>query len=110
MKFSVFQFNNGPINEIYYNTRMNPTAEAIEKAWSRYSKVAEIEADSLEQVFEIGNIGPEENITRLQPMSSISVGDVIANDIGMTFFVAPIGFKKLPVRMYQLPADYDIQL
>lgn len=124
MKFKLFQiqFNDAQINQInsaaqrpayyeaYLNTRLNPTVEAIEKAWRQYEIVAEIEADNLEEVFEIGNIGPEENIKRLKPMSSISVGDVVADNLGITYFVAPIGFKKLPVRMYQLPAEYDIQL
>ena len=39
--------------------------------------VAIIEATNLREVFEIGNIGPEEAITRVAPMRSISVGDLV---------------------------------
>jgi hypothetical protein len=39
--------------------------------------VATIDATTLREVFDIGNIGPEEAITRLAPMRSISVGDLV---------------------------------
>ena len=57
-----------------------------------YSHVANIEAADFNQVFEIGNIGPETNIERLARMSSISVGDVIVGEDGTCAVVAPIGF------------------
>ena len=62
-----------------------------------YDEVAAIEADTLDEVFEIGNIGPEEKIKRFdfQPMHSISVGDVIRDDRGRCFVVAPLGFERL---------------
>ena len=44
---------------------------------SAYEIVCEIEAADLDEVFEIGNVGPEENIVRLDRMHSVSVGDVI---------------------------------
>ena len=64
---------------------------------SAYEEVAAIEADTLDEVFEIGNIGPEEKIKRFdfQPMHSISVGDVIRDDRGRCFVVAPLGFERL---------------
>ena len=64
---------------------------------SAYEEVAAIEADTLDEVFEIGNIGPEEKIKRFdfQPMHSISVGDVIRNDKYECYVVAPCGFERL---------------
>ena len=63
-------------------------------AWDNgfYTHVANIEAVDVNQVFEIGNIGPEENIERLSRMSSVSVGDVIVDEEGQIIEVAPVGF------------------
>lgn len=60
-----------------------------------YSHVADIEAEGLEGVFEVGNIGPEENITRYAPMHSVSVGDVVENAGGQRFVVAKFGFEEI---------------
>ena len=57
-----------------------------------YTHVSNIEAVDVNQVFEIGNMGPEENIERLSRMSSVSVGDVIVDEEGQCIVVAPIGF------------------
>ena len=62
---------------------------------SAYEEVAAIEADTLDEVFEIGNIGPEEKIERFDRMHSISVGDVIRNDKYECYVVAPCGFERL---------------
>ena len=65
-------------------------------AWEAgyYTHVANIEADDYNDVFQIGNIGPEENIERLERMHSISVGDVIVGEDGTLAVVAPIGFVQ----------------
>jgi hypothetical protein len=60
-----------------------------------YNQVALIEADSLEGVFHVGNVGPEESITRLAPMYSVSVGDVVEDEQGVQSVVASFGFKQL---------------
>ena len=60
-----------------------------------YTGVAHIEADNLDQVFEIGNIGPESNITRLSRMASVSVGDLIEDEDGNRHVVANFGFKEV---------------
>jgi|SRR6056300_1238781 len=60
-----------------------------------YKEVAAIEAKDLNEVFEIGNIGPEEKIERLDRMHSISVGDIIRDDHNRCFVVSPVGFKRL---------------
>lgn len=58
-----------------------------------YTHVANIDANDLNDVFEIGNIGPEENIERIAPMYSVSVGDLIEDEAGLRFVVANYGFK-----------------
>ena len=60
-----------------------------------YKHVADIEAEGLEGVFEVGNIGPEEKITRYAPMHSVSVGDVVENSGGQRFVVAQFGFEEI---------------
>ena len=80
--------------EKYLNVTWKPTKEAIAAARDMFSKVAEIEAQNLNQVFEIGNVGPESRITRLAPMHSVSVGDVIVHK-GNAFVVAPMGFDRV---------------
>lgn len=67
-------------------------ADALDSGY--YTHVADIEADDLDAVFEIGNIGPEENIERHGRMSSVSVGDIITTT-ETSYVVAPIGFKEI---------------
>jgi hypothetical protein len=51
---------------------------------------------NLHDVFEIGNIGPEDKISRLDRMSSVSVGDIIIDSFnGNKFVVANHGFKAV---------------
>lgn len=60
-----------------------------------FKHVATIEAGDLNEVFDIGNIGPEHLITRHAPMRSVSVGDVIETPEGEFFAVASFGFEKV---------------
>ena len=60
-----------------------------------YDEVCEIDADSLDQVFEVGNIGPEKRITRKAKMHSVSVGDIIVDPACNMYMVAPVGFTKV---------------
>jgi len=61
-----------------------------------YAPVCNIDAATLNGVFQIGNMGPEESIERLAPMHSVSVGDVIRdNDMGTYFMVDCEGFTQL---------------
>ena len=101
-KYTVFQINlsdeqyeTHAIRELYLDTIMSPTDNAIAAARDLYEKVAVIEADSFSGVFEVGNIGPEQNIERLAPMHSISVGDIILAESGEIKYVAPYGFKPI---------------
>jgi len=101
-KFTVFQINLSDaqydihaVREMYLDTIMSPTDEAIAAARDLYEKVAVIEADSFDVVFQVGNIGPEQNIERLAPMHSLSVGDIIVADSGNAVYVAPYGFNPI---------------
>ncbi len=51
----------------------------------------------LDGVFEIGNIGPEENIERFLPMHSVSVGDIIEAPNGAYWIVDGCGFAKVEI-------------
>ena len=62
---------------------------------AHYSKVCEIVASDLDEVFRIGNIGPESKITRLDRMHSISVGDVIEDEENRLYVVKSYGFDRL---------------
>lgn len=62
---------------------------------SSYEEVAIIEAKDLDEVFEIGNIGPESKIERLGRMHSISVGDVIMTETYECYVVKGLGFERL---------------
>jgi hypothetical protein len=57
-----------------------------------YTHVCNIEAKDFNDVFHVGNVGPETSIERLNRMSSISVGDVIVDETGSMVVVANFGF------------------
>lgn len=61
-----------------------------------YDEVAEIETDSLRQVFEIGNgYGDQSALVRKAPMHSVSVGDIIMAENGDMSLVSMVGFTKI---------------
>ena len=92
MKYFVYQYDTDVNREVYIDLMMKPSAELIKKHWSDFKLVAIVNANSFSHVFEIGNIGPEENIARLAPMRSVSVGDVIMHENGIAKFVDKYGF------------------
>ena len=61
-----------------------------------YRPVANITANSLEEVFEIGNIGPAEKIDVYNKMKSVSIGDIILDEDGNYMVVGQEGFHSLP--------------
>lgn len=71
--------------------------DLVEKALyeNLYTAVSFIEATCLDEVFQVGNIGPETQITRLDRMASISVGDLIEDEDGNRHVVANFGFKEV---------------
>jgi len=60
---------------------------------SVYTHVADVIADDLDHVFEVGNIGPADRIIRHSKMTSISVGNVIEDANGVRSVVANFGFE-----------------
>ena len=77
-------------------TLFRPSADAILDAWDHYEIAAYIKAADLDEVFQIGNIGPEDNIERMGPMHSISVGDVIVDTFyNVAWYVDSFGFGRL---------------
>ena len=77
-------------------TLWRPSADAILDAWEHYETAAYIKAADLDEVFQIGNIGPEDNIERMGPMHSISVGDVIVDTFyNVAWYVDSFGFGQL---------------
>ena len=72
-------------------------AELASDAFSKgyYTHVSNIEAEGLEGVFEVGNIGPESSIERLGKMHSVSVADVVETPEGVRHVVASVGFEQL---------------
>ena len=82
------------------NLRKNDTGRIAADAFNRgyYTHVSNITADSLEGVFHVGNVGPEENIERLSPMHSLSVGDIVEDGSGAMSVVAGYGFKDVIIQ------------
>jgi hypothetical protein len=61
-----------------------------------YVAVCDIDANDLEGVFHVGNMGPEEKINRRSKMHSVSVGDVVrCNRTGTFHMVDGCGFTQL---------------
>lgn len=71
-------------------------ADAFDRGY--YTHVANITAENYQDVFEIGNIGPDENIERLTRMYSISVGDMIIGEDGSMAVVSSYGFTLIGFR------------
>ena len=46
-------------------------------------------------MFEVGNVGPEEDIERLGSMHSVSVGDLVIDPAGNKHVVASCGFQEV---------------
>ena len=64
-----------------------------------YRMVALIDGETLDDVFSIGNMGPESKIERVEPMHSVSVGDIIQDVIdNKTFVVAKFGFEEIVMK------------
>jgi len=93
-KFTVFQNKNDRNCQEAFEASIEGNVDSI-FFLTNYQEVCIIEAEDLDEVFEIGNIGPEEKITRLQRMHSVSVGDVIQDDQYRLFVVKGIGFERL---------------
>lgn len=82
------------IRDLYFMDSNEITAISDE-----YRMVALIDGKTLDDVFTIGNIGPESSIERVEPMHSVSVGDIIQDVIdNKTFVVAKYGFEEIDMK------------
>lgn len=61
----------------------------------KYVHVADLDCDTLDDAFEIGNVGPEEKYTRYNSMHSVSIGDLLVDEQADTYVVASFGFNKI---------------
>lgn len=102
MLYSLFQIKVNPdaldLNEPSIKAQLEATIKGdptLGLQGNLYVKVAEIEATDLDNVFEIGNIGPEDHITRIGKMHSVSVGDIIEGPDGQRVVVASFGFDPV---------------
>ena len=105
MKFGIYQINlsNDEINKVnagqnvpkFNASRDGMIGKFKPENFEFYDKVAEIKGNTLDDVFQVGNIGPDEYIERYAPMHSLSVGDIIEDEAGDMFVVARFGFKQL---------------
>ena len=67
----------------------------LDKNIEHYEKVATLDVDTLDEAFEVGNIGPESKYTRFKPMHSISVGDILVKEDCTAYVVADFGFDEV---------------
>lgn len=111
MKYKIYQFY--LTDEIYNGINAGTHADAntamlqlmlvkkevaqavVDIAKSYMEHVADIEAEDLNDVFDVGNIGPEEKITRYKNTTSLSVGNVIVDEDGVANIVCGFGFAEV---------------
>jgi len=92
-RFALFQLPEESkfIRDLYFMD-----ANEIAAISDEYRMVALIDGKTLDDVFSIGNMGPESKIERVEPMHSVSVGDIIQDVIdNKTFVVAKFGFEEI---------------
>ena len=95
-RFAVFQLPEESkfIRDLYFMS-----AKEIAEISDEYRMVALVDAKTLDDVFTIGNIGPESSIERVEPMHSVSVGDIIQDVIDdKTWVVDKYGFVKIDMK------------
>lgn len=79
------------------------TPAEIEEVSDVYELVARVDAQSLDEVFRIGNFMVESDASLIEVLStemhSVSVGDIIHNLVtDETFVVARVGFEKINMK------------
>ena len=95
-RFALFQLpeESNFIRDLYFMDSKEIAAISDE-----YRIVALIDGETLDDVFTIGNIGPESKIERVEPMHSVSVGDIIQDVVdNKTFVVAKYGFEEIDMK------------
>lgn len=102
---TVYQLDSTKANELmtpehgFFSTfcyGMGVTKEQVLENAQYYVRVADILCADMHEAFAISNRGDrEQNIIRHERMHSISVGDILVNEIGQAFVVSPDGFDEL---------------
>ena len=95
-RFAVFQLPEESkfIRDLYFMS-----AKEIAEISDEYRMVALVDGETLDDVFTVGNIGPESKIERVESMHSVSVGDIIQDVIDdKTFVVAKYGFEEINMK------------
>jgi hypothetical protein len=95
-RFALFQLPEESkfIRDLYFMS-----AKEIAEISDEYRMVALVNAKTLDDVFNVGNIGPESKIERVESMHSVSVGDIIQDVIdNKTFVVAKYGFEEINMK------------
>ena len=95
-RFALFQLPEESkfIRDLYFMD-----ANEIAAISDEYRMVALIDGETLDDVFTIGNMGPESKIERVESMHSVSVGDIIQDVIdNKTFVVAKFGFEEIVMK------------
>ena len=95
-RFALFQLPEESkfIRDLYFMS-----AKEIAEISDEYRMVALVNAKTLDDVFNVGNIGPESKIERVESMHSVSVGDIIQDVIDdKTFVVAKYGFEEINMK------------
>jgi len=95
-RFAVYQLveESKFIRDLYFMS-----AKEIAEISDEYRMVALIDGKTLDDVFTIGNMGPESKIERVEPMHSVSVGDIIEDVIDRkTYVVAKYGFEEIDMK------------
>jgi len=67
----------------------------LQENLDKYVHVADLDTNSLDEAFEIGNIGPESKYTRYARMHSLSVGDILVEETGQAHVIAKFGFDEI---------------
>ena len=111
MSFTVFQIGPVVAQNIFPKT---PFLYGMSRAFTKvdvrallkdgsYGAVAKFNVDTLDEVYEVSNSGrAEHKIERMERMHSVSVGDVIVDDTGYVWVVAPDGFDALGEKLEQV--------
>ena len=105
MEYTVYQFN----NKIFFENGEYISEAHADKLFNitfygrvdgndlfMYRPVAVIKAKDLNEVFQIGNVGPADQIEVFDKMKSISIGDIICDEDGNYMVVGQEGFHNLP--------------
>ena len=96
------RINSGLEKEFYERYLKSLLGAEVEEAVENrmYKHVADVYASDLDHAFQVGNIGPDNQVLRHAPMHSISVGDILVGS--GVWAVDSIGFRQLDITVEDL--------